>query len=38
MSFVHLAPEFALPANGALSDDAWGVQVPLRLVAVKERK
>jgi hypothetical protein len=35
MSFVHLAPLFACPAKGDLSDVACGVQEPSRLVPVK---
>jgi hypothetical protein len=37
MSFVHLAPLFACPAKGDLSDVACGVQEPSRLVPVKLR-
>ena len=38
MSLVQVAPLLALPANGLDSVAACGVQDPLRLVAVKERK
>jgi hypothetical protein len=37
MSFVHLAALFACPAKGDLSDVAYGVQEPSRLVPVKLR-
>jgi ABC-type transport system involved in multi-copper enzyme maturation permease subunit len=37
MSFVHLAPLFACPAKGDLSDVAYGVQEPSKLVAAKLR-
>lgn len=38
MSLVQVAPLLALPAKGLLSLAACGVQEPLRLVAVNERK
>jgi len=38
MSLVQVAPLLALPAKGLLSLAAYGLQEPLRLVPVYERK